>query len=72
MSIPDAVQQELGDGWLVSHFVLIVGAQRMTADGTWESSTSLLNGGHPQYIIDGLLCAADRLNVCHPEDDDDA
>lgn len=68
-----AIQSALNEGhpgWHVNHFVCLVGAERVNADGDIESCTALyIADGQADYITTGLLCAADELRYDYEDDD---
>ena len=53
---------ELDEGWAVSDYVLIVGAQRIGIEGAVEQFLWLFTApDQPGYTTTGLLCAADEI-----------
>lgn len=59
-----AVQAALdgcGDGWTLSHLVVVVGLERVTAAGVESTAWMFTPDNQPDYIVDGLLLAAERM-----------
>lgn len=59
-----AVQDALdkcGDGWTLSHLVVVVGLERVTAAGVESTAWMFTPDNQPDYIVDGLLLAAERM-----------
>lgn len=59
-----AIQQildEAGDGWTLSHFVVVVGLERMSSSGVESTAWLYMPDGQPAYVTDGLLASAERM-----------
>ena len=50
-----------GDGWTLSHLVVVVGLERVTADGVESTAWIFTPDSQPDYVTDGLLLAAERM-----------
>lgn len=60
-----------GDGWHMSHFVVILGLERLD-DGELVTSAWLTSPvGQPDYVTDGLITAAQDLRYGPLDSDDD-
>lgn len=61
----NAIQKLLnaeGDGWCLDQFVLALGLQRITSDGTVESTAWVWSPAEqPDWQTDGLIRAASEL-----------
>lgn len=61
-----------GDGWHMSHFVVILGLEKIGEDGDVLTSAWLTAPiGQPDYVTDGLITAAQELRGDGDEIDDD-
>jgi len=57
------------DGWHVAHYVCIAAVERICADGSLEAGKILFTAcEQPDYVTEGLLIAAERLNCLEDED----
>lgn len=80
MAVSDAITAALQDaidhnaaGWRVSHYVAVVGLDRINSDGQVETSAAIYHpDGQADYITNGLLLKADHLLAeCDDEEDED-
>jgi len=73
----DALQREIAslwpnDGWQVSHFVAVIGLQRVTEDGSMESDVVIhVPLTQAEYITDGLMAHAMRIREDLDDSSDD-
>ena len=61
-----AIQAVLDDeeGWLLTHYVVIMGCNKMTADGKVTSTAWMCSpDDQADYITQGLLAAADEMQA---------
>ena len=59
-----AVQAALdgcGDGWTLSHLVVVVGLERVSSAGVESTAWIFTPDSQPDYVTDGLLLAAERM-----------
>ncbi len=57
-----------GDGWMVVHYVTVAALQRLTGSGVESATVLLAAADQPDYVSEGLLLAADRLQSAVVED----
>ncbi len=48
-------------GFTVSHYIVVVGIERLTADGIETGVGFYIPDGQAGYVTEGLLAAGDRL-----------
>jgi hypothetical protein len=54
-----------GDGWQLSHYVVVLGLQRMDAGGGVENTVWMtVPHEQPDYVTDGLVTAAEEMRAC--------
>lgn len=76
-AVRDAIQARIldaeGDGWTLSQYVICMGLQRMSSDGTVESTAWVWSPtGQPDWQSLGLLeVGQDMLVAPQPVEDDD-
>lgn len=60
-----------GDGWHMSHFVVILGLEKISEDGEVMTSAWVTGPvGQPDYVTDGLIATAQDLRDDSCDDDD--
>lgn len=61
-----------GDGWTLSHYVVVMGLQRMDSDGCIENTVWVtMPVEQADYVTDGLVTTAEEMrSQCDIEDDD--
>lgn len=61
-----------GDGWHMGHYVVIMGLEKIGADGEVTTSAWITNPpSQPDYVTDGLITTAQDLRYGIGEEDDD-
>ena len=65
-----AVLDEEGDGWLLAHYVAVLGIERVSAADIKTSVWIAVPNTQPDYVIDGLLKAATDLRDTADIEDD--
>ena len=61
-----------GDGWQLSHYVVVLGLQRMDARGGVENTVWMtVPQEQPDYVTDGLVTASEEMRACADIADDD-
>ena len=59
------------DGWLLTHYVIIMGCNKMTADGKVTNTAWMVApDGQADYITQGLMAAADEMQANAEIEDD--
>lgn len=60
--LADAIQRVLdqeGDGWTLSHWIVIMGIERMNSDGAVDSAVWIAKPAEQaEYVTDGLINGA--------------
>lgn len=70
-ALQDALNAE-GDGWILNHWVVVMGLEQMQPDGQVKTSAWLTHPEHqPDYITDGLVSTAGELREACDVDEDD-
>ena len=70
-NIRAGVDSTVGDGWHVVHYVCIAAVERLCSDGSLEVGKILFTAcEQPDYVTEGLLIAAERINAAVDEEAD--
>ena len=65
------VEASMQDGRTVAHYVCIAAVERICADGSSEVGKILFTAcEQPDYVTEGLLIVAERLNCLEDEEAD--
>lgn len=61
-----------GDGWTLSHYVVVMGLQRLDAEGSIQNTVWMtMPIEQADYVTDGLVTTAEEMRShCDAEDDD--
>ena len=66
-----ALLNDAGDGWQLSHYVAVLGLNRITSDGAVENCVWVLSPHEqPDYVTDGLLWSGEEMRAAADVDDD--
>ena len=60
-----------GDGWQLAHYVVVIGMQKIGADGQISNAAWMASPlDQPDYVTDGLISSAEDMRAsCDVEDD---
>lgn len=66
VAIQDVLDAE-GDGWTLSHYIVVMGIERMNSEGSVDSAAWIAKPAEqPEYVTDGLISSVieDRNDYC--------
>lgn len=66
-----ALLDDAQDGWQLSHYVMVMGLNRINSEGAVENCVWVLSPHEqPDYVTDGLLWAGEEMRASAEIDDD--